>query len=62
MSLKNLLISVPEEMLLALLPFVKDPKAALALLKEEKEDKLQQSFAAFGAQPNEPPEDDVNAE
>lgn len=53
---------VPEEMLLALLPFVKDPKAALALLKEEKEEKLQQSFAAFGAQPNEPPEDDVHAE
>lgn len=53
---------VPDEILLALLPFVKDPKAALELLKEEQAEKMRQSLAAFGTQPNSRPEDEDDAE
>lgn len=57
---------VPDEILLKLLPFVQDPKAAMELLKQQKAEAAKMNAVAFGMPMNtptgEPPEDEEGDE
>ena len=53
---------VPDELLLSLLPFIKDPKDALAMLKKQKEERLQEQQRQFGMQLNADPAGDADEE
>ncbi len=50
---------VPDETLLSLLPFIKDPAEALELLKKQKEENMQQQQESFGMTENKPLEGDA---
>lgn len=52
---------VPAEILLPLLPFIKDVPAAIELLKQQKAESIKAQQEAFGGVGNTPP-DDVNEE
>lgn len=51
---------VPSEILLSLLPFIKDPKEAVRLMKKEKDENIQEQQRQFSVAANKPPagEDD----
>ena len=53
---------VPSEILLSLLPFVKDPKEAVRLIKKENDEKIEAQQRRFAAVENTPPAGDGDEE
>ena len=43
---------VPDEILLSLLPFIRDPKAAIEMLKQQREENMRAQMEEFGMQTN----------